>query len=125
MSNNIKKGGNIMKNVKELCEKIYEELTEFDKFCYVTCDEREFYVEFSKDLSENEDINYLCLTQFDIEDLDFDTFFKETRKNLSRLIDLELDDVEYLKTLSSDDKKFVEYLDKKIKGYVELKKKLQ
>lgn len=113
-----------MKNVKELCKKIYEELTSFDKFCYVTCDEKEFYVEFSQDLSENEDVNYLCLTQFDIEDLDFDTFFKETKKNLSKLIDLELDDVEYLKTLSSDDKKFVEYLNKKIKGYTELKKKL-
>ena len=114
-----------MKNMRELCEKIYEELTEFDKFCYVTCDEKEFYVEFCQDLSENEDINYLCLTQFDIQDLDFDTFFKETKKNLSKLIDLELDDVEYLKTLSSDDKKFVEYLDKKIKGYTKLKKKLQ
>ena len=112
-----------MKNVKELCEKIYEELTSFDKFCYVTCDEKEFYVEFSKDLSENEDINYLCLTQFDM-DLDFDVFLQNTKKNLSRLIDLELDDVEYLKTLSNDDKSFVEYLDKKIMGYVKLKKKL-
>lgn len=114
-----------MKNIDELCKKIYEEiLTDSNKFCYVTCDEKEFYVEFCQDLSENEDVNYLCLTQFDIADLDFDTFFKETKKNLSKLIDLELDDVEYLKTLSSDDKKFIEYLDKKIKGYVSLKKKL-
>ena len=37
----------------------------------------------------------------------------------------EVDVPEYnLETLSSDDKKFVEYLDKKIKGYAELKKKL-
>lgn len=112
-----------MKKIDYLCKEIYEELN-LDKFCYITCDEKEFYLETSQDLSEDlEDkgSNYLCLTQFDVMDLDFNTFLKEIKKHLLNLVNLELNEIEDLKTMYLNDKEFIKYLDKKIEGYKSLK----